>query len=947
MADKNKLFLIDGFAIIYRAYFAFSRNPLINSKGMNVSAIQGFANTLVDLMTSQKPSHLVLVLDSSGPTLRAQEHEFYKANRPPMPEDIRSSIPIIKELTTAFKIPILELQGYEADDIVGTIAKKAEKDGFDVFMVTPDKDYGQLVSENIFMYKPGSRGKPTQVMGPKEICDYWDIERVDQVIDILGMMGDASDNIPGIPSVGQKTAVKFLKQFGSLEGMLENADQIKGKVGEKVRDNVEQALISKKLATIDLEVPIEYKPETYILEEPDRDKLAEMFAELEFRGLGRRVLGSDYSVNSKGSDGKVKAPKKGKELSAGGQLSLFAEDNVVNEVNAGLLQEEISSGKNIENTEHDYHLINDEAGRKKLIKTLSEAKFICFDTETTGLDANEAELVGMAFSVKTKEAYYVPVPANREEALALVGEFRDIFENEKIGKIGQNLKYDMLIMKWYDIEIKGPLEDTMLAHYLIEPDMRHNLDLLSETYLKYTPVSITSLIGKKGKKQKSMRDIPVEEVKEYAGEDTDITLQLHEHFAPAIKEQKIGDVYRKVEMPLVPVLTAMEYEGINLDREFLETYSIQIAGELATVKRQIFDMAGLEFNLDSPKQLGQVLFEEMGIKYTLKKTATGQYSTAEESLKKISKKNPIADLILQYRGWTKLKSTYVDALPLMVNEKTGRIHTNFNQAVAATGRLSSNNPNLQNIPIRTEQGREVRKAFIPRSEEFTLLAADYSQIELRIMAELSGDEAMKAAFLQKKDIHTITAAKVYDIEEHEVDREMRSRAKMVNFGIIYGISAFGLSQRLGIKRSEAKELIDGYFETYPGIKIFMDQCVEKARENSFAETILGRRRYLKDIASHNYTVRSFAERNAINTPIQGSAADLIKIAMIDLHAEMTKREMKSKMLLQVHDELLFDAHLDELDELKDIVGQKMTGAIKMEVPLDVEMDTGDNWLEAH
>ena len=946
MADKKKkLFLIDGFAIIYRSYFAFSRNPLVNSKGVNVSAIQGFANTLVDIMGSQKPTHLVLVLDAPGKTFRAQEHEFYKANRPEMPEDIRSSIPIIKELTTAFKIPILLLEGHEADDIIGTIAKKAEKDDFDVFMVTPDKDFGQLVSENIFMYKPGSRGKPSQVMGPKEICDYWDIENVSQVIDILGMMGDASDNIPGIPSVGQKTAVKFLKQFGTLEETLNRAEEIKGKVGEKVRENREQALISKKLATIVLDVPVEYKPETYILEEPDRDKLAQMFSELEFRGLGRRILGTDYSINQTTAP----APrKKGKGGKVSGQLNLFGDEEMVNEVNAQLLDNEKKSGNNIENTPHEYHLIDDAAGRKKLISLLKKSKQFCFDTETTSIDANEAELVGIAFSFKEKEAYYVPISEKRDEAEAVLSEFREIFESDKLTKIGQNLKYDILVLKWHGIEVSGPFEDTLLAHYLIEPEMRHNLDILSETYLKYSPVSITELIGKKGKNQGSMRDVPLDKVKEYAGEDADLALQLHHHFKKAIADKDgVGKVYRDIEIPLMPVLADMEYEGITLDKEFLETYSIQIKGELVTLQHQIFDTAGQEFNIDSPKQMGEVLFEKMEIPYSGKKTKTGQYSTAEETLKKVARKHPIADLILKYRGWTKLKSTYVDALPLMVNAKTGRVHTNFNQAVAATGRLSSNNPNLQNIPIRTEQGREVRKAFIPRSEEFTLLAADYSQIELRIMAQLSGDEAMKSAFMQKKDIHTITAAKVYEIEEQEVDREMRSRAKMVNFGIIYGISAFGLSQRLGIKRKEAKLLIDGYFETYPGIKKYMEQCVTTVREKRYAETIMGRRRYLKDIESHNYVVRSFAERNAINTPIQGSAADLIKIAMINVQAEMKKRAMKSRMLLQVHDELLFDAHLDELEELKDLVGTKMTSAIDMEVPLDVEMGTGDNWLESH
>jgi len=930
----KKLLLLDAFALIYRAYYSLGENFLYNSKGFNTTACLGFTNTLHDLIRKEDPTHMAIAWDAPDDgTGRAAEYDFYKANREAMPEDIVASLPVIREIIEGFGMPILEVPGYEADDVVGTVAKQMEKKGFQVFMVTPDKDYGQLVSDNIFMYKPPYRSKPAEVFGVREILEKWDIERIDQVIDMLGLMGDKVDNIPGIFGIGEKTAAKLLKQFDTVENLLENTEQLKGKLKEKVENGKEDARISKELATIILDVPVDYKVADLKLSKPNKEKLSALFEHLEFRTLGKRIFGTDFSVNTKRSS-----------AAAGGQLDLFGDAHEAAEQSVEPASE---GGKKIENTKHKYKLVNTLVDCEKLVKQLCKKKKVAFDTETTGLDPLVADLVGMSFSWKKGEGYYVPVAEAQKEREDVLEIFRPFFEDKKIAKIGQNIKYDLLILKRCDIEVKGEIEDTMIAHYLLEPDMRHNMDYLSESYLGYTPLSIVGLIGKKGKKQKSMRDVPVEDVADYASEDADVTYQLWDKFKPAIKKQKFTKLYEDVEMPLVRVLAAMEYEGIALDTKFLNKYSKKIVKDIVKLRDSVFKESGVEFNLDSPRQLGDVLFKQMKIEYKGKKTKTGQFSTNEETLSKLKEEHPIMQTILDYRGLTKLRSTYVDALPQMVNPETGRVHTNYAQAVAATGRLASNNPNLQNIPIRTDQGREIRKAFVPRSEDHLLLAADYSQIELRIIAELSGDKAMKSAFKKGIDIHSATASKVYDVDLEDVDGEMRRRAKMVNFGIIYGISAFGLSQRLRIPRAEAKELIDGYFDTYPKIQEYMEKSIKKAKKKGYCETILGRRRRLKDINSGNHTVRSFAERNAINAPIQGSAADMIKIAMIDIHESMKKKKMQSKMLLQVHDELVFDVLKDEMEDVQKLVKRKMEKAIKMDVPIVVEMGTGENWLEAH
>ncbi len=930
----KKLLLLDAFALIYRAYYSMGENFLYNSKGLNTTACLGFTNTLNDLIKKEDPTHIAVCWDAPDDgTGRATEYDFYKANREEMPEDIRTSLPIIREIIAGFNIPILEAPGYEADDVVGTVAKQAEKKGFKVFMVTPDKDYGQLVSDNIFMYKPPFRGKPAEVYGVPEILEKWDIARIDQVIDMLGLMGDKVDNIPGIFGIGEKTAAKLLKQFDTIENLLENTEELKGKLKEKVENGKEDATISKELATIILDVPVEYKIGDLKLEKPNKEVLEPLFEHLEFRTLGRRIFGDEFTVNS---------AKKSKPTS--GQLDLFGDAHEAAEQS---VETATDTGKNIENTKHTYKLINSIGECEKLVEKLRKQKKVAFDTETTGLDPLVADLVGMSFSWKAGQGYYVPVPEAQKEMQEVLDIFIPFFKDKKIAKIGQNIKYDILVLKRYDVEVKGDIEDTMIAHYLLEPDMRHNMDYLSESYLGYSPLSIETLIGKKGKKQKTMRDVPVEAVSDYAAEDADVTFQLWGKFKPAIKKQKFTKLYEEVEMPMVRVLADMEYEGITLDSKFLNKYSKKIGKELLKHRDDVFKEAGVEFNLDSPKQLGNILFNEMKIEYKGKKTKTGQFSTNEETLSKLKDEHPIMETILNYRMLTKLKNTYIDALPLMVNPNTGRVHTNYAQAVAATGRLSSNKPNLQNIPIRTDYGREIRKAFIPRDDKHVLLAADYSQIELRIIAELSGDKAMKKAFKEGLDIHSATAAKVYDVDFDKVDKEMRRKAKMVNFGIIYGISAFGLSQRLKIPRSEAKELIDGYFDTYPKIQAYMEKSIEKAKKKGYCETVLGRRRILKDINSGNHTVRSFAERNAINAPIQGSAADMIKVAMVDIHESLNKKKFKSRMLLQVHDELVFDARKDELEDLQKLVKKKMEKAIKMDVPIVVEMGTGDNWLEAH
>ena len=935
--NKKKLFLLDAFALIYRAYFAFGKNQRYNSKGLNTSAMLGFTNTLIEVLEKQKPTHIAVVFDAPGGAKNREEvFTDYKAGREAMPEDLRTSIPYIKQIIEAFNIPMYLLEGYEADDIIGTMAKEAERQGFETYMMTPDKDFGQLVSENIFMYKPAAYGKPAQKMGIPEVCERFGVENPLQVIDILGLWGDAVDNIPGIPGIGEKTSKILIAKYGSVEGLIEHAHELKGKQKENVINFAEQGLLSKMLATIILDVPVDYDLADTILEAPNEEKITDIFAELEFRNLAKRVLGREIQIKPTAIPAQP-----------GGQMDLFG--NVMETVvdpKPAIVEEVPLEAKDITNSEHKYHFIQTAEERAKLIADISKEKSFCFDTETTGLNPFEAEIVGMSISWKEGEAYYVPFSENKEEATAVLGEFNALFENDKIEKVGQNLKYDINVLTKYNVQVKGPLFDTMIAHYLIQPDMRHNMDLLAETYLGYKTVSIETLIGKKGKKQKTMRDIPQEEIVDYACEDADITLRLKNQFEPKMNAtlKKLMD---EIEIPLIPVLSAMEKEGINLDVPALAKFSEELEISVTDLTKQILELSGEEFNLDSPKQLGEVLFDKMKIVEKAKKTKTGQYSTGEDVLSKLASKHEIVPLILEYRSLKKLKSTYVDALPELVNAADGKIHTSYMQTVAATGRLSSTNPNLQNIPIRSEKGREIRKAFIPRNDDFTLLAADYSQIELRIIAALSEDENMQEAFVKGEDIHTATAAKVFGVAKDEVDRDMRSKAKAVNFGIIYGVSAFGLSQNLNISRKEAKEIIETYFEQYPKLKAYMENNVEFAKEHGYVETIMNRRRNLNDINSANAIVRGHAERNAVNAPIQGSAADIIKIAMINIHAEFEKQQFQSKMLLQVHDELVFDVYKPELDQIKAIVKDKMENAVKLSVPLDVEMNAAENWLLAH
>jgi DNA polymerase-1 len=932
MAEK-KLFLLDGHALVYRAHYAFIARPLINSKGINTGAITGFVRTLWELLQNQKPTHIGVAFDPKGPTFRHEEFAEYKANRDAQPEDITIAFPYIREIVKAFNIPIVEIPGFEADDTIGTLAKKAEKEGFKVYMVTPDKDYAQLVSENIFMYKPSRQGNGVDILGVPEVLEKWGIKRVDQVIDILGLQGDSVDNIPGIPGIGAKTAVKLLDKFDTVEGLIENTHQLKGKQKEKVEQFAEQGLKSKWLATIDINVPIEFDANALKMEPINKEKLTEIFRDLEFRTLAKQILGEPTQQ-------------------AGTQGSLFG-DNVAKTASKprkdfSAIPAHSVATKNIDNTPHEYHLMDTPEKRAELIGILSKESGFCFDTETTGIDANEAELVGMSFSIKPHGGWYVPIPADQEEAKAIVEEFKPLFEDEKIEKYAQNIKYDGLILKWYGVELKGKFFDTMIAHYLLEPSLRHNMDYLSETYLQYQPVSITTLIGKKGKNQLSMRDVPVEKVCEYAVEDSDVTLQLKEILEPKLKEENLQELYETMEEPLVKALIDMEYEGINLDAEFLHEYSKELGQGILENEKNIYEKAGVRFNIASPNQVGEVLFDKLKIPYRWRKTKTGQYSTDEAKLTELAKDHDIVAEIQSYRMLAKLKSTYVDALPNMVNPRTGRIHSSFNQALAATGRLSSNNPNLQNIPIRTPEGRKIREAFVPRDENHILLAAEYSQIELRLIAEISGDEAMLEAFQKEQDIHRATAAKVFDVEYDEVTSDQRRAAKTVNFSIIYGAGSTNLSQQLDIKRAEAKKIITQYFNQYSGLKNYMDKTVEFARENGYVKNLMGRRRYLRDINSRNALARTNTERVAINTPIQGTAADLIKIAMINIHQEFKAQNFKSKMILQVHDELVFDAHKDELDIIKPIIEDRMKNAIpNLKVPILVGMDTGDNWLEAH
>ncbi|WP_452226627.1 DNA polymerase I [Lacinutrix cladophorae] len=949
MSQQKRLFLVDAYALIFRGYYAFIKNPRINSKGEDTSAIMGFMNSLLDVIKRERPDHLAVCFDKGGSADRVEMFEAYKANRDATPEGIKTAVPYIYEILKAMHIPIMVKEGFEADDVIGTLAKKAEKEGYQTFMVTPDKDFAQLVSENIFMYRPVFGGG-YETWGIPEVQKKFEVTDPLQVIDFLGMMGDASDNIPGLPGVGEKTAKKFLAAYGSMENLFANSHELKGKMKEKVEANQELGLLSKKLATIMLDVPVEFDAKDFEMSEPDIPKVTEIFQELEFRRLidnflktfSAEAIATPTEIVSKKEAPKV-TPKEAENAGAG-QFSLFG-----GEPNSAEAKTETNAfvRKTAETASHFYQSIAPGMATKLFIKNLMNQTSVCFDTETTGLNPLTAELVGISFSWETGKGFYIPFPEEREEAQAIIELLRCFFEAENIQKIGQNLKYDIKVLAKYNIQVKGQLFDTMLAHYLINPDMRHNMDVLAETYLNYTPISITELIGKKGKNQLSMREVPLDKQTEYAVEDADITLQLKEHFEKELGEANTQKLFDDIEVPLLRVLAAMELEGINLDVPFLNSLSEDLNKDIETLVSKIYEVAGEAFNIASPKQLGIVLFEKLKLVDKPKKTKTGQYKTGEDILSALAKDHEIIRNILEYRGLAKLKSTYVDALPLQVEEATGRVHTDYMQTVAATGRLSSNNPNLQNIPIRTERGRQVRKAFIPRSEEYTLLAADYSQIELRIIAALSKEETMIEAFKNGEDIHASTASRVFGVPLEEVTREQRSNAKTVNFGIIYGVSAFGLSNQTDLSRGEAKELIDTYYETYPKLKKYMSAQVDFARDHGYVKTVLDRRRYLKDIHSRNAMVRSAAERNAVNAPIQGSAADIIKIAMINIYNKLEAGNYKTKMLLQVHDELVFDVYKPELEAMTALIKTEMENAFVMDVPLDVEVDTGLNWLEAH
>lgn len=943
MAKENRLFLLDAYALIFRAYYALIKNPRVNSKGQDTSAIMGFMNSLFDVIKREKPNLLAVCFDKGGSHARTEMYEEYKANRDETPQVIRDSVPVIQKILEAMEIPVMQIEGMEADDIIGTLAKQAEKEGFEVYMVTPDKDFAQLVSENIFMYKPSRMGNGIEKWGIPEVQKKYGVERPEQVIDFLGMMGDSSDNIPGLPGVGEKTAKKFLKQFGSMEALLDNTDQLKGKMKEKIEENAELGRLSKKLATIFTDCEVEFHAENFKLSQPDVEKVVEIFKDLEFRRLTEQFIKMFNSPEEASKESETLSDKQSKKEAGAGQFSLFGNDASDEDVEA----ENFQGYKTLENTDHSYQYVNSAMGIKIFLEKLNQQKSVCFDTETTSLKTLDAQLVGIAFSWEKGKGYYIPFPANQDEAQELVNQLKPFFENENIEKIGQNLKYDIKVLANYHIEVKGPLFDTMLAHYIINPDMRHNMDVLAETYLNYSPQPIADLIGKKGKNQKSMRDVELEKVTEYAVEDADITFQLKKYFEEELKDASNEHLFGDLEIPLLRVLADMELEGINVDKSILNDLSEGLTKDIAQLEKEVFEIAGEEFNIGSPKQLGEILFGKLEIAKKPKKTKSGQYSTAEDVLSYFAKDYPIVDKVLQWRGLSKLKSTYVDTLPKQIHDRTGRVHTEFMQTVAATGRLSSNNPNLQNIPIRTERGREVRKAFVPRDENHILLAADYSQIELRIIAALSEEETMIEAFKNGEDIHASTAAKVFDVPLNEVTREQRSNAKTVNFGIIYGVSAFGLSNQTNLSRSESKELIETYYKTYPKLRDYMDEQVEFARENGYVKTVLGRRRYLKDINARNNVVRSAAERNAVNAPIQGSAADIIKVAMIRIHEKLKKLAFKTKMLLQVHDELIFDVPKEELDDLQKLIKEEMENAYELSVPLKVDIGTGQNWLEAH
>ncbi|NBW71255.1 MAG: DNA polymerase I [Flavobacteriia bacterium] len=936
----KKLFLLDAFALIYRAYFAFAKNPRVNSKGQNTSAAFGFTNVLIDVIKNEKPTHLAVVFDPPGGSAHRQEQfEAYKAQREEMPEDIRSMIQPIKRIIEAFNVPILEVAGFEADDVVGTIAKIADQRGFITYMMTPDKDYCQLVTETAFIYKPGRGGNPPEILGVKEVCEKFEVQNPSQVIDILGLWGDASDNIPGIPGIGEKTSKLLIAQYGSIENLIANAHELKGKQQENVINFADQGLTSKMLATIITDVKIDFEEEKLIMCDVDKDKIRAIFTELEFLNLSRRILGEEITLTQAPSP---LAPNKTQSPNSS-QLDLFGTQSMLESHEPVIT----AAYKTIVTERPSYHLISTAEERKELLEILLTQKQVCFDTETTNIDARLADLVGISFSYKAREAFYVAIPEEYASAKSIIHEFMPFFQNTGIEKIAHNIKYDLKVLSRYGISVAAPTFDTMIAHYLINPEARQNMDFLAQHYLNYQAISIETLIGKKGKSQGNMRDLEPSEISDYACEDADITLQLKNIFEKEIKKPHLKDLFYDMEMPLVEVLMEMEEEGIAIDSKALAEYSKELDSTLIDLDSQIKELAGMEFNTDSPKQMGEVLFEKLKISAKAKKTKTGQYATSEDVLEKHKHDHPIVPLILEYRQLRKLKSTYVDALPTYCDQNDGRIHTNFMQTVTATGRLSSNNPNLQNIPIRSEKGREIRRAFVSRDKDHKLMAVDYSQIELRIIAALSEDPNMIQSFRDGLDIHAATAAKVYGVSIEEVTREQRSAAKAVNFGIIYGQSAFGLAQNLKISRTEAKEIIDSYFEQYGTIKNYMDKVISQAREEGYVETIMKRRRYLPDINSGNAIVRGYAERNAINAPIQGSAADIIKMAMISVQAEMKKKQVKSKMILQVHDELVFDVHNSEEVLIQDLVRRAMEKAVKLSVPMQVELKLADNWLDAH
>lgn len=932
---SKKLFLLDAYALIYRAHFAFIKRPLINSKGVNVSCVNGFTSLIWDVIQNEKPTHIAVAFDLSGPTFRHDMYEPYKAHRDEQPEDITIGTPYIKKIIEAMNIPVVTCKGYEADDVIGTLAKQAENEGFEVYMITSDKDYGQLVSDNIFLYKPGRMGNEVELLKKEDICATWGIKRVDQVVDMLGLQGDAVDNIPGVKGIGPKTAQILIEKYDSIEGIIENAAELPEKQRIQILENKEIALLSKKLARIDTEVPIQFDSTIYQIDPINKEALTELFRELEFRSLAKKILGKDIgALENNDNDAPVQTDLFGNVIEQPEKkVSMAANAHLVN--------------KTVENTPHKYHLVDSEDKMKGLVKLLSSQKEICFDTETTGLEIG-SELVAISFSIEAQEAYFVVFPENQEKTKAYLELFRPLFENENIDKIGQNLKFDMLVLRWYGIEVKGRIWDTMIMHYILEPDQRHGMDYLAESYLGYSPVPIENLLGKGAKKKITMRDVPLEKLKEYAAEDADITWQLKQKL-DGILAGELRKLYLDIEEPLIKVLADMEWNGVNLDTAFLADYSVKIEKDIEVLRKEILETAETPWlNLDSPKQIGDVLFDKMKIPYRWKKTKTGQYSTDEEVMSELATKYPIVERILEYRQLTKLKSTYIDALPRLVNKHSGRLHSSFNQALTNTGRLSSNNPNLQNIPIRSEAGREVRKAFIPRSKDYVLLAADYSQIELRLIAELSGEEAMLDAFRHGHDIHQATAAKIYGVSLESVTKEQRYNAKTVNFSIIYGAGAMLLSQQLGIKRAEASELIKQYFDQYSGLKKYMEEVVHEARKNGYVTTICGRRRYLRDLDSRNGMMRSHAERNAINTPVQGSAADMIKLAMIKIYNELNRGGFKTELILQVHDELVFDVPKDELEKVRTIIENSMKNALPgLKVPIVVGIDTGENWLEAH